>query len=94
MLPPFFALSLQATRLALEAQQVIALRMLQLWSGDPRSRRESQRMITEKIAAATAASMTAATAIATGQSQSEVARRVLGGYSRKVRANRRRLGRS
>lgn len=93
MLSPFFSLSLEATRLAFEAQQVIALRMLQVWTGDPRAARERDRMISEKITAAAVASMTAATALATGQSQVTVARRLVRGYSTTVRANRRRLRR-
>lgn len=93
MLNPFLALSLQAARLGLEAQQVVALRMLRFWTGHPGGHREAERMVSEKLIAASVASMTAATALTTGQSQTAVARRVIGGYGRKVRANRRRLTR-
>lgn len=93
MIHPLLALSLQAAQLGVEAQQVIALRMLRLFGGDARAGREAERMITEKLMAATVTSMTAATALATGQSQTQVARRVIRSYRSKVRSNRRRLTR-
>ena len=55
--------------------------------------RESERMVSEKLLAASVASMTAATALATGQSHTTVAKRVIRGYGSRVRANRRRLTR-
>lgn len=91
MINPYFALSLQVAQLGFESQQVMALRMLRLCGGDLRAARECEQMLTEKLTAAAVASMTVATALATGQSQTRVARRVLRGYSTKVRANRRRL---
>lgn len=73
------------TMLALEAQGVIAQRMMMFALGGPKVQAEAQRMITEKMFAAGEAAMQ----IATGATHGAVVR----GYRRKVRANSRRLGR-
>ncbi len=74
-----------ASRLSLESQQVIALRLLKLARGGPAASREAKRMITEKMVA-----LGEATAkVSSGGS----ARSVVNGYRKKVRANRRRLTR-
>jgi hypothetical protein len=69
--------------LAMEAQEVIFLRMLKMAAGGPNAGAEVARMITEKAAAGTAA----ATSLLTGGSP----QRITADYRRKVKANARRL---
>jgi hypothetical protein len=71
--------------LALDAQQVMALRLAKLSTGDATASREARRMVSEK-------------AIAFGEAAAHVAaggsmRSVVTKYRRKVRSNRRRLTR-
>jgi hypothetical protein len=70
--------------LAVEANQVVAMRMMRLMLGGKRARREAQLMVSEKIGAAweTASAMT-------GASGEQIIRR----YRRHVAANAKRLGR-
>jgi hypothetical protein len=87
------ALSLQTVRLGWEAQNVIALRLMRMAAQGPRSQSEARRMVTEKVAALTEAQAAAvATAINGGKSH-RIAKKVLGVYKKRVRANRRRLTR-
>jgi hypothetical protein len=52
---------------------------------------EAQRMVTEKAAAAIEAQAAAGLALARGASQEAIGRDLVRGYSKRVRANRRRL---
>lgn len=94
MLHPFafFNLGLEMTRLASEAQAVIALRLARISMGDASAGTEMVRMVTEKALAAGEAGMHVAAAAATGQLDN-AARDVVTIYRRRVRANRRRLSR-
>lgn len=67
----------------LEAQRVIALRVMKLAKGGPAAQREAQTMVNEKIAA----SMEAAVTMASGGSPEKVLRR----YRTIMRANAKRL---
>jgi hypothetical protein len=83
MLGTWMKLALDTSMLALEAQQVIGLRLMKLALGGPMATREANRMVAEKV-------------IALGESAAKVAtgsttRSVVKGYRKKVRANRRRL---
>lgn len=90
----WFALSLQATRLAWEAQSVVALRLMRIASESARGRRsETHRMVAEKIAALTEAQAAAAIAAVGGGGAHRVAKKVLGVYKRRVRRNKKRLAR-
>jgi hypothetical protein len=91
MFNPWIALSLRAFQLGVEAQNVIALRMLRLASGDVRGQAELNRMVVEKITALAEAQVAAATAMIDGHKDHVVARRALTVYRRHVRDNRRRL---
>jgi hypothetical protein len=71
--------------LAVEANGVIALRMMKLMRGGKRARREAERMVSEKIAAA----MEASASLMAGASGDQIVHR----YRRKVAANAKRLGR-
>jgi hypothetical protein len=89
----WFALSLQATRLAWEAQSVVALRLMRIASESARGRRsETHRMVAEKIAALTEAQAAAIAAVGGGGGH-RVAKKVLGVYKRRVRRNKKRLAR-
>jgi hypothetical protein len=84
-------LSSQAALMGLEAQQVIALRLMRLAAGGALAESEASRMITEKVEAFSEAQ--AATAIATmkGHNSNQVAKKALGVYRKRIRRNRRRL---
>jgi hypothetical protein len=70
--------------LAAEANYVIALRMMKLMRGGKGSRREAERMVSEKIHAA----FEATTSLMAGASGDKIIRR----YRRHVAANAKRLG--
>jgi hypothetical protein len=76
--------------LALEAQQVIALRLMKIAAGGPAADRESRRMVLEKVHAGqkVAGQMIAATLRGKPMVGADAALRLL---HRKVSANRRRL---
>jgi hypothetical protein len=80
-------------RLGIEAQWVIALRMMRLAAGGKRARREAHRMIAEKGAAVVAAQMAAAAALAGARGPAVATARAYGTYKRAVARNRQRLSR-
>jgi hypothetical protein len=71
--------------LAVEANGVVALRMMKLMLGGRRARREAKLMVSEKIDAA----VKATASIMSGASGDEIVRQ----YRRRVAANAKRLGR-
>ncbi|MDE2362104.1 MAG: hypothetical protein KGM42_05450 [Hyphomicrobiales bacterium] len=76
-------LGFDMTMLAIESQQVIALRLAQLAMGGPAASREARRMVSEKAAAAVETGIH----LAAGGGP----HKVVGNYRKKVRANRDRL---
>ncbi|WP_407529550.1 hypothetical protein [Methylobacterium oryzisoli] len=74
-----------AALLAIESQTVIALRLTALAGGGPTAQTEGERMVSEKIDAATEA---LDTLMAGGSADA-----VIAGYRERVRANAERLGR-
>src|ERR1700745_2730075 len=70
--------------LAVEANGVVALRMMKLMRGGRRARREAELMVSERIHAA----FEATASLMTGASGDEIVRR----YRRHVAANAKRLG--
>ena len=70
--------------LALEANQVVGLRMMKLMAGGKRARREAKLMVSEKIDEA----LKAGASLMTGASGEDIIRR----YRRRVAANAKRLG--
>jgi hypothetical protein len=90
---PWLSFGLKAWQVGLEAQSVIALRMLRLAAGGARAEAEASRMVTEKILAAGEAQMSSATAALRGHKKHVVAGKALNAYGKRVRANRRRLSR-
>jgi hypothetical protein len=93
MLNPWLSFSLKVWQICLEAQCVIALRVLRLAAGGARAEAEASRMATEKILAAGQAQAAAATATMRGHKKHVVAGKALNIYGKRVRANRRRLSR-
>jgi hypothetical protein len=74
---------LSLSMLAIESQQVIGLRLLKHAAGGPKAQAEANRMVSEKIAAASHA---------TGRLMSGAsADSIVTSYRKKVRANSRRL---
>jgi hypothetical protein len=87
------ALSVQAARLSWEAQGVMALRVMRMATQPARSQTEARRMVTEKVAALGEAQAAAVAGVIKGGKSHRVAKKVLGVYGKRVRANKRRLTR-
>lgn len=84
-----YALGLDMWLLGMESAMVIGLRTLKLAAGGPAGEIESRRMVVEKIAALAELPLVLARS---GQASPEaLTRSALRYYTRKVRANRRRL---
>jgi hypothetical protein len=88
---PWFAVAVAAARLGIEAQTVVALRLMRLAAFGSSSRAEAALMVREKLSALVEVQAAAATGVASGRLGSVVAHRVLRVFSKRVRANRRRL---
>lgn len=86
-----FDLAFRASLLAFEAQQVMLMRLMRLAAGGTKSQAEATRMFSEKVATFAEAQMKCGLAMARGRSQGAVADKALRTYSKRVRANRRRL---
>lgn len=82
--------AMQGAWLALEAQQVIALRLMHLAAGGPKAAREAHLMVAEKVDAAGKAAGMMAAARARGAPDGG-ADEVVRMLRRRVRANRKRL---
>jgi hypothetical protein len=91
MLTPWLALMSQAAQLTWEAQVVIALRLMRLASGGAAAQYEASGMITEKVAALSAAHPIATTSLLGDGNGIHAMEEVLNNYRTKVRANKRRL---
>jgi hypothetical protein len=91
MLNPWLSFNLKAWQIGLEAQSVIALRMLRLAAGGARAEAEANRMVTEKVLATCEAQMAVAMATIRGHKEHVIAGKALNVYGKRVRANRRRL---
>lgn len=83
MMGMWFNLARDLSLLAIESQQVIALRCAALMVGGSAAQRETQKMFSEKIEAVGEAAMSWAAPGAP--------KRIIRGYRRRVRANRKRL---
>lgn len=93
MLKPWLALTYKTIQLGLDAQNVVALRLMRLAAGGARGQNEARRMVTEKIAASVEAQAIAGLGIVTGHKDTVVADKVLRVLRKRVRANKRRLSR-
>jgi hypothetical protein len=92
MFNPWLELSLKAVHMGMEAQSVIALRLLRLATGGARMKAEASRMVTDKVAAAEAQAAAAVSAL-NGRSPHVAASRAPRIVKKPVRANKRRLSR-
>jgi hypothetical protein len=90
VLNPWMSLTLDAAQLGLEAQNVIALRLIHLAVGGPSAQAEAKRMVIEKATTFLEAQLATAASLMSGRGHS-APRQALGLYRRRVRANRRRL---
>jgi len=93
VLNPWFDLTLKTVQLGLDAQSVIALRMIRLASGGARAKAEMSRMVIEKPATVAEAQVAAAVAVVGGRNDHAVVGKALKVFSKRVRANKRRLSR-
>lgn len=88
----FASMAMQSTMLAIEAQQVIALRLARLALGGAAAQREVPLMVSEKLAALAQSGTLMAVGAVNGKKDLN-AGKVVKMYRGKVRANRRRLSR-
>lgn len=88
---PWFRLGWDVWSLGLEASTVMGLRTMKIARGGPAADAEARRMVSEKVDAAVALQTLALTG-ALGVTAPRIAGKTLAHYRRKVRANRRRLG--
>jgi hypothetical protein len=93
MLNPWFALTFKTIQLGLDAQSVIALRMMRLASGGRAAEAEMTRMVIDKAEAIAEAQGAATAAVMTGSKDHVVAGKTLDVFRKRVRANKRRLSR-
>ena len=93
MFNPWLALTFKAAQLGMDAQRVIALRMMRFAAGGMTGQNESHRMISEKFAAVGEAQTVALSAIMSGHKDTVIAKKVLRVFEKRVRANNRRLTR-
>jgi hypothetical protein len=93
MVNPWFSLIFKTMWLGVEAQSVIALRMMRFAAGGVTAQSEARRMIADKVAAGIEAQAAAAASLASGQRDTVVASKVLRVVKRRVLANKRRLSR-
>ena len=92
MFNPWLQLSLKAVEMGMEAQSVIALRMLRLATGGARMEAEASRMVTDKVAAAEAQAVAAVSAL-NGHSPHVVTSKAPRAPKKRARANKRRRSR-
>jgi hypothetical protein len=85
-----FQLPLDAMRLGIEAQSVIALRMMKMATGGAAAQREISLMVSEKTRAAVDVQLAVGLSALSGKAHLAPARTVAL-YRRRVRANQRRL---
>ena len=88
----WYSLSMQAARLAWDAQGVVALRYMQVARGSVWGRQSEDASYNQKIAAVAEEQAAAATATTPGGGH-QVAKKALGVYKKRVRHNKQRLTR-
>ena len=91
MFNPWLELSLNAVHMGMQAQSVIALRLLRLATGGARMEAEASRVVTDKVAAAEAKAVAAVSAlngrsprVAVSQAPRVVKKRVRGAQKRRL----------
>jgi hypothetical protein len=79
------------TLMMYDAQYVIGMRTMRMMAGGPKGNFEASSMVSEKVAAFTAAQVAMTTALMTGKSPKVARSRAMTPIRRRLRANRRRL---
>ena len=90
MFNAWLALTFQTAQLGLDAQRVVALRLMRLSGGGAAGATEARRMVADKMAALSEAQFATAAAVLTGDSH-RLANKVLRVFKKRLRANRNRL---
>ena len=93
MFNPWLQLSLKAVEMGMEAQSVIALRMLRLATGGARMEADASRLVTDKFAAAAEAQPVAAVSALNGHSPHVVTSKAPRAPKKRARTNTRRRSR-
>lgn len=88
-----FSLYLDMTRLAMEAQHVIGMRLMLIANGGATAKREALHMVSEKLEIAGTMALENAFALASGKSFESIGKHTVAEYSKVVISNRRRLSR-
>jgi hypothetical protein len=91
MFNPWFALTFKTVQLGLDAQSVIAFRMMRLACGGAKTKAEMSRTVTEKVAAVAEARVAATAAVIAGRKDHVVAGKALNVFRKRVKANKQRL---
>lgn len=89
----WWQLAFETSRMAFEAQEVVAMRLTKIGRGDAAASVEAQQMVMEKTLVIGEAWMAATGAAIRNGSPQSVASAFLGPYRKRVRANRQRLSR-
>jgi len=87
---PWLSLVKSGTRLAADAQQVIALRLARPATGGPKATREASLLVSEKVKTLADSQRLIVSAVARGKAD-KAGQQVLGLYRRRVSANKKRL---
>lgn len=90
MFNAWLALTFQTAQLGLDAQRVVALRLMRLSGGGAACATEARLMVADKMAALREAQFAAAKAVLTGDSH-KLAHKVFRMFKKRVRANENRL---
>jgi hypothetical protein len=93
MLNPWLALTFQATRLTLEAQSMMALRLMKLAGGGAAAQSEANGIGAEKVTALPEVPAVAAAAVREGSNGAPTGKKVLNSFKTKIRAKKRKLSR-
>ena len=88
-----FSLCLDIARLAIEAQQVIGMRLMLISTGGAAAKCESQRMVSEKLEIAGSIAMHNVLSLVSGKSLEAIGQYTVDEYSKVVSSNHRRLSR-
>ena len=90
---PWFTIARDAARLALDAQSVVALRLVHFARSSEFDWREAQRMVSEKAQALAQVQVDTAFSLMSGKRAPAIAKKAIGVYGKRLRQNRRRLSR-
>jgi hypothetical protein len=90
---PWFTIARDAARLALDAQSVVALRLAHFARSAEFDWLEAQRMTAEKVEALAHVQLATALSLMSGKRAPAIAKKAVGIYGKRVRANRARLSR-